>query len=61
MLTEKPLHLEMQIWSDVRRREPAAWLALDDDCLHLSRLVPRHPGVQDLPPRCKQVRGARGT
>ena len=28
------LACEMQIWSDVQRREPAAWLALDDDYLH---------------------------
>ncbi|BBA43242.1 hypothetical protein BCCH1_57410 [Burkholderia contaminans] len=24
----------MQIWADVLRRKPAAWLALDDDWLH---------------------------
>ncbi|NVO04738.1 MAG: hypothetical protein HXX19_01675, partial [Rhodoferax sp.] len=24
----------MQIWSDVLRRKPAAWLAIDDDYLH---------------------------
>ena len=24
----------MQVWSDVLRRKPAAWLALDDDYLH---------------------------
>jgi hypothetical protein len=23
----------MQVWSDVLRRKPSAWLALDDDCL----------------------------
>jgi nicotinamide riboside kinase len=24
----------MQVWSDVLRRKPSAWLALDDDYLH---------------------------
>jgi hypothetical protein len=43
-----------QIWSDVCRRQPKAWLAIDDDVAHwpkhcLDRLVQTHPhdGISD--------------